>query len=207
MAYLVLGVVIISKDDNGGRWQEKKKKNMYLKRSPRVALLLQVTFTFMHSIGLMWMQKFCKFAHLKPIFFYFIHSFLQNTYISLSILHIYLIKFSFFYNFFNYFLTHCLSLSLSLSHCLSLSLRPNHHHHPPRSVNRPIQDPLKLLRLKSLSPRHFRAMEMWVSMTPATLVTRAMRLESVRSVTRTVRVGARRRREKEKEAETRERKN
>ena len=121
MAYLVLGVVIISKDDNGGRGQEKKKKNMYLKRSPCVALLLQVTFTFMHSIGLMWMQKFCKFAHLKPIFFYFIHSFLQNTYISLSILHIYLIKFSFFYNFFNYFLTHCLSLSLSLSHCLSLS--------------------------------------------------------------------------------------
>ena len=93
-----------------------------MKRSPRVALLLQVTFTFMHSIGLMWMQKFCKFAHLKPIFFYFIHSFLQNTYISLSILHIYLIKFSFFYNFFNYFLTHCLSLSLSLSLSLPLSL-------------------------------------------------------------------------------------
>ena len=51
---VVLGVVIISKkDDYGGRWQEKKKKKkVYLKRSPRVALLLQVTFTFMHSIGL-----------------------------------------------------------------------------------------------------------------------------------------------------------
>ena len=35
------------------------------------------------------MQKFCKFAYLKLTFFYFILLFLQNTHISLSIIHIY----------------------------------------------------------------------------------------------------------------------
>ena len=35
----------------------------------------------------------------KTTFFYFTHLFLQNTHISLSILHIYSIKYSFFYNF------------------------------------------------------------------------------------------------------------
>ena len=29
-------------------------------------------------------------------------------------------------------------------------------------MNRPIQDPLKLLRPKTLSPHHFRAMETWI---------------------------------------------
>ena len=54
MASLVLGAVIISEDDNGGRQVvgEKKKKKVYLKRSSRVALLLQVTFILMHFIGL-----------------------------------------------------------------------------------------------------------------------------------------------------------
>ena len=51
---------------------------------------------------------FVYFAQ-KNYFFYFIHQFLQNTYISLSILHIYSIKYSFFYNFL-YFLTHYPSL-------------------------------------------------------------------------------------------------
>ena len=41
---------------------------------------------------------FVYFAQ-KNYFFYFIHQFLQNTYISLSILHIYSIKYSFFCNF------------------------------------------------------------------------------------------------------------
>ena len=82
-----------------------------------------------HKTRLMWMQNFFHFAHLKPTFFYFTHLFLQNTHISLSILHIYLIKYSFFYIFY-YFLTHgpslflslSLSLFVSLSHCLFLSL-------------------------------------------------------------------------------------
>ena len=53
MASLVLGVVIISEDDNGGRQVvgKKKKKSLTEERS-RVALLLQVTFTLMHFIGL-----------------------------------------------------------------------------------------------------------------------------------------------------------
>ena len=45
------------------------------------------------------MQTFCLFC-TKNYFFYFIHKFLQNTHINLSIVHIYLIKYSFFYNFF-----------------------------------------------------------------------------------------------------------
>ena len=47
---------------------------------------------------------------LKTYFFYFIYSFLQNTYINLFILHIYSIKYSFFY----YFLLFLYSLPLFL---------------------------------------------------------------------------------------------
>ena len=68
-----------------------------------------------------WMQifhLFCIKKKKKTYFFYFTHLILQNTHINLSILHIYLIKYSLFYHFFYYFL-----------HCLSLPLRPNHHHH------------------------------------------------------------------------------
>ena len=57
---------------------------------------------------------FFPFCTFKTYFFYFSNSFLQNTHISLSILHIYSIKYSFFYIFY-YFLTRGLSLSLSLS--------------------------------------------------------------------------------------------
>ena len=60
--------------------------------------------------------SWCKFSFFfaqKSYFFYFTHSFLQDTYISLSILHIYSIKYSFFYNFLLF------SLSLLFSH------RPN----------------------------------------------------------------------------------
>ena len=47
-----------------------------------------------------WMQTFHLFCtQKKTTFFVFTHQFLQNTCISLSILHIYLIKYSFFYNF------------------------------------------------------------------------------------------------------------
>ena len=44
-------------------------------------------------------QIFCLFCKKKPTFFYFTYPLLQNTHISLSILHIYLIKYSFFLHF------------------------------------------------------------------------------------------------------------
>ena len=47
----------------------------------------------------------------KNYFFYFTHQFLQNTHISLFILHIYSIKYSFFYNFLLF--PHSLPLSLT----------------------------------------------------------------------------------------------
>ena len=43
--------------------------------------------------------NFPSILHKKTYFFYFTHLILQNTHISLSILHIYLIKYSFFYHF------------------------------------------------------------------------------------------------------------
>ena len=112
------------------------------------------------------MQIFLIFYTQKKIyFFYFAHLFLQNTHISLSILYIYSIKYSFFYNFllfsplsplsltdpirnpFNHLsLPHRLFLSLCLSFKVSFFIMQSHH--PPRSAldpfksaNRPIQDP------------------------------------------------------------------
>ena len=43
--------------------------------------------------------NFSSILHKKSYFFYFTYQFLQNTHISLSSLHIYLKKYSFFYNF------------------------------------------------------------------------------------------------------------
>ena len=62
--------------------------------------------------------NFLSILHEKTYFFYFTHPLLQNTHISLSILHIYSIKYSFFYYFFIIFFT-----SLSLIAYLSLSQR------------------------------------------------------------------------------------
>ena len=55
--------------------------------------------------------NFPSILHKKTTFFYFTHQFLQNTHISLSILHIYSIKYSFFYNFLLF--PHSLPLSLT----------------------------------------------------------------------------------------------
>ena len=88
-----------------------------------IRLWCLTNFLIQHKITFMNLRIFFHFAHLKPTFVYFTHSFLQNTHISLSILHIYSIKYSFFYIFY-YFLTHG----------LSLSLRPNHHHHHPATI-------------------------------------------------------------------------
>ena len=67
--------------------------------------------------------KFFPFCTSKTHFFYFTHLFWQNTYISLSILHIYSIKYTFFYIIFIIF-----------SLMDSLSLRPNHRHHHPATI-------------------------------------------------------------------------
>ena len=55
--------------------------------------------------------NFLSILHKKTYFFYFTHPLLQNTHISLSILHIYSIKYSLFYN----FLLFTPSLPLSLT--------------------------------------------------------------------------------------------
>ena len=74
--------------------------------------------------------KFSSILHGKTYFlFYFIHPFLQNTHISLSILHIYSIKYSFFYN----FLLFPPLLPFSFTNPQSITTNdhstPNHHHH------------------------------------------------------------------------------
>ena len=62
--------------------------------------------------------NFLFILYKKNYIFYFIHQFLENIYISLSILQIYSIKYSFFYNFL------LLSLTAPLSHWPTLSHRP-----------------------------------------------------------------------------------
>ena len=54
---------------------------------------------------------FCIKKKKKTYFFYFTHLILQNTHINLSILHIYLIKYSLFYHFFIIFFIVSLFLS------------------------------------------------------------------------------------------------
>ena len=55
-----------------------------------------ITLRAITSVGV----NFPSILHQKNYFFYFTHSFLQNTHINLSILHIYSIKYSFFLQFF-----------------------------------------------------------------------------------------------------------
>ena len=64
--------------------------------------------------------NFLFILHEKTYFFYFTHPLLQNTYISLSILHFYSVKYSLFYNF----------LVFTPSPPLSLSQTHSYHHHP-----------------------------------------------------------------------------
>ena len=109
-----------------------------------------ITLRAITSVGV----NFPSILHQKNYFFYFTHSFLQNTHINLSILHIYPIKYSLFYNFllfspspplslslsltnpirnsFNHLsLPHRLSLSQTQSDSLSLSHEPNNNYNPP----------------------------------------------------------------------------
>ena len=59
--------------------------------------------------------NFPSILHKKTYFFYFTHLILQNTHISLSILHIYLIKYSFFYYFLLFSSLIFFTASLSIS--------------------------------------------------------------------------------------------
>ena len=80
------------------------------------------------------MQIFCLFCKKKHIFFYFTHPLLQKTHISLSILHIYSIKYSFFL----YFL---LFPSIWNKLTNSSSLSSHTHTHPSTKSPTPNQPP------------------------------------------------------------------
>ena len=72
--------------------------------------------------------NFLFILHEKTYFFYFTHPLLQNTHISLSILHIYSIKYSLFYNVLLF--TPSLPLSLTDPQPPSPpSSAPSHHYH------------------------------------------------------------------------------
>ena len=79
-------------------------------------------------------SNFLSILQEKTYFFYFTHPLVQNTHISLSILHIYSIKYSFFYN----FLLFPPSLPLSLTNPQSITTNdhstPGHHHHHPATI-------------------------------------------------------------------------
>ena len=78
--------------------------------------------------------NFPSILHKKGYFFYFTHSFLQNTHISLSILHIYLIKYSLFFHFLLFSPSPKL---ISLKTTLSLSLTHLNHHHTNHQILAP----------------------------------------------------------------------
>ena len=79
---------------------------------------------------------FLSILQEKTYFFYFIHPLSQNTHISLSILHIYSIKYSFFLHF---LLFHSLS-SLELSHKPNTNPKsPTPSHHLLRRATNPTQ--------------------------------------------------------------------
>ena len=68
----------------------------------KVILMLQVTYTYVNGKIRAFTSVHANFLSIlqeKTYFFYFTHLLLQNTYINLSILHIYLIKYSFFLHF------------------------------------------------------------------------------------------------------------
>ena len=90
-----------------------------------------ITLRSITSVGV----NFPSILHQKNYFFYFTYSFLQNTHINLSILHIYSIKYSFFYNFLLFSPSSLFSHKpnpkgpkpISLKTTLSL-INPNQHH-------------------------------------------------------------------------------
>ena len=80
--------------------------------------------------------NFLSILQEKPYFFYFTHPLLQNTYISLSILHIYLIKYSFFTIF---YYSPSPPLSLTDQHSLTdPNLDPTLSHRPRPNTQRKV---------------------------------------------------------------------
>ena len=79
--------------------------------------------------------NFLSILHEKTYFFYFTHPLLQNTHISLSILHIYSIKYSFFYYFLLFSSHPSHSLPISLSQTNRHHQATNLHHHQPIQPN------------------------------------------------------------------------
>ena len=86
--------------------------------------------------------NFPSILHKKPTFFYFTHLILQNTHISLSILHIYSIKYSLFYHFllFSSLISFTASLSLSDPTTVIITTRSANHS---RSNQPKIRKPFK----------------------------------------------------------------
>ena len=90
--------------------------------------------------------NFLSILHQKNYFFYFTHSFLQNTHISLSILHIYLIKYSFFLH---YHLSHKpntthLATIINPPSLPASIINPLNHHHQATSLHhQPTQLPIQ----------------------------------------------------------------
>ena len=84
--------------------------------------------------------NFSSILYEKIYFFYFIYLFLQNTHISLSILHIYSIKYLLFYHFLLF--TPLLPLSLTDPQSIttndhSTPSHHHHHHHHPTTITHP----------------------------------------------------------------------
>ena len=106
--------------------------------------LLCKNFVLEHSHQ--FVQIFCLFYTKKPTF-----SILQNIHISLSILHIYSIKYSLFYN----FLLFTSSLPLSLTDPQPPSSPPSHHHHhhqKPKAIKSEIGLQTRRLKLHQNPP-------------------------------------------------------
>ena len=93
--------------------------------------LFKIRIRAITSVG----AKNFLFCTSKTYFFYFTHSFLQNTHISLSILHIYTIKYSFFYNFLLFSSHPSHSLPISLSQTQQNPKSPGHHHRYLATIN------------------------------------------------------------------------
>ena len=108
------------------------------------------------------MQNFYLFCKKKNLLPYFTHPFLQNTHISFSILHIYSIEYSLFYNFLLF--PHYPSLSHT-QHYPTINPHPpsthlatineiNHHHQPTRPPSSSNQPPLSTHPLSSKKAKY-----------------------------------------------------
>ena len=101
------------------------------------------------------MHNFCPFCQKKHVFFYFTHSFLQNTYISLSILHIYSIK----YSKPSHHQPNQYPTTINDQYPVSIINPHNHHHQASLIINPPIKIPatinlINTHRSKSSKPTH-----------------------------------------------------